>query len=130
MSRFGALLFVCVFASGCVSWGSHADSVLTCERGFVNDPDWSPIARPGREVRTIWRQFRSFEFEGVVTQPQKVSTLWFRNTQQPEIGACSMHSCESGRCVWRVRLFSKESGHWQLRSGYDIGKPRENAPAQ
>jgi hypothetical protein len=124
MSRFGAIVFVCVLASGCASWGTHADSVTTCERGFANDPEWSRIARPGRDGRSVWRQFPDFEFEGANKKPGKASTLWFRNETKQEIGSCSMHSCESGKCTWRIRLFTKRPDGWQLRSAYDIGKVR------
>ncbi len=130
MFRFGALLCVCVLASGCASWGTHADSITSCERGFANDPDWIRIARPGWAGRGIWRKFPGFEFEGVAARAEKASTLWFRNKTKREIGSCSMHSCESGRCLWRVRFFARESGTWQLRSGYDIAQPRQKTTSR
>jgi hypothetical protein len=124
MSRFVAIVCVCLFTTGCAPWGTHADSVTTCESGFAHDADWKRIARPGWYGRRIWREFPGFELGGATARPEKASTLWFRNEVKKEIGSCSMHSCESGTCVWRVRLFSKQSGGWQLRAGYDIGKVR------
>lgn len=130
MSRFGAIVCVGVLVSGCASWGTDVDSATTCERGFANDPEWSRMNRPGRDGRRIWRQFPSFEFEGVKVSPEKASTLWFRNETKQEIGRCSMHSCPSGKCIWRIQLFTRQSGQWQLRSGYDIAQARPKSPAR
>lgn len=123
MTRFGAIVFASLLLPGCATWGTHSETVAMCERGFANDPDWSRIARPGKNGRMLWRTFTDIEFEGHTMQPAKASTLWFRNKVNQEIGTCSMHSCDTGRCLWRVRLFDRHPDGWQLRSGYDLAKP-------
>ena len=110
--------------TGCASWGTHADSVEVCGRGFANDPDWSR-ARAGLTGRALIRRYPTFEFEGRTSRPLKPSTLWFRNSATGEVASCSMHSCDTGRCVWRIRLYSKKTSEWLVRSEYDIGKPRQ-----
>lgn len=109
--------------AGCASWGTHEDSVVACERGFANDPDWSRAQRAGLKGRTVLRRYPTFEFEGRTSRPLKPSTVWFRNHVSREIASCSMHSCETGRCVWRIRLYAPEARHWIVRSEYDIAKP-------
>ena len=114
---------VCLHLAGCAAWGTDADSVQTCERGFANDPDWSRAPRAGLRGHAILKRHPTFEFEGRTARPLRPSTLWFRNAASQEMASCSMHSCETGRCVWRIRLYSRQPG-WPVRSEYDIGKPR------
>jgi hypothetical protein len=120
----GGVLIVSGLA-GCSSWGTHPNSVAVCERGFANDPEWSRARWAGPHGRDLMRRYPTFEFEGRTTQPLKPSTLWFRNRVSRDIASCSMHSCETGHCVWRVRLYSKNANRWSLRSEYDLGEPRK-----
>ena len=118
---FTGALALCL--AGCASWGKHPDSVEVCERGFAKDPDWSRDTWPGFRARLLVRQYPDFEFEGRTSRPLKPSTLWFRNDVSRERASCSMHSCDTGRCVWRIRLYAKAEDQWRIRAQYDLGKP-------
>ena len=127
--RVAKLLIAGVLAAlvlpGCASWGTHTGSILVCKSGFAKDPDWSLARGPGWKGRALVRRFPSFEFEGRTSRPMKPSTLWFKNSVNHEIASCSMHSCVTGRCVWRVRMSSRTGDVWRLRSEYDLGQPRK-----
>lgn len=110
--------------AGCASWGTHANSVAVCQGGFANDPEWGRARWAGPRGRELLRRYPTFEFEGRTSRPLKPSTLWFRNHVSQDMASCSMHSCDTGRCVWRVRLYSRQADRWSLRSEYDLGEPR------
>lgn len=123
-------LIICLAAAGlcvmgCTTWGTHPDSVETCERGFANDPDWRRDAWPGLRARRLAQRFPSLEFNEKTYQPSKASTLWFENDTSDEVGSCSMHSCATGQCIWRIRLYSRVEDRWRIRSEYDIGQARK-----
>lgn len=119
------LCLLAISLNGCASWGTHIESVTVCTRGFANDHEWSRSRWAGPSGRELMQRYPSFVFEGRASRPQKPSTLWFRNRVTGDVASCSMHSCETGRCVWRVRLFSKQANQWSLRSEYDLGQPRK-----
>ena len=120
-----AAILTSLALSGCARWGTHPDSVAVCERGFAKDPDWSRSRRPAWKAHVLNKRFPSFDFEGRTSRALKPSTLWFKNSENHEIASCSMHSCDTGRCVWRVRLFAREDAQWRLRAEYDLGQPKK-----
>src|SRR5689334_12053445 len=98
--------------TGCASWGTHSDTVAVCKAGFVNDPEWRHVPSAAPRGRELMRRYPTFVFEGQTSRPLKASTLWFRNRFSNDIASCSMHSCDSGRCIWRVRLYSKRADQY------------------
>jgi hypothetical protein len=122
-SRAIAVAFV-VALTGCAGWGTHRQSVTVCERGFAKDLEWSRASGAGFRGRSLLRHHPTFVFEGRTSRLHKPSTLWFRNRVSGDIASCSMHSCETGRCVWRVRMYARDEKQWRVRSEYDLGLRR------
>lgn len=118
------VLACCLVLNGCALWGRDAETVTLCGRGFANDKEWARTSPYTWKVRTLWEKYPAIEFEGKTVQPAKATTIWFRNFVKSELASCSRHSCDADRCVWRVRLYSQEDGQWQIRSQYDLGRPR------
>jgi hypothetical protein len=114
----------CLALTGCALWASDSETVTICGRGFGNDLDWSrarPLAWPARR---LWKQYPAIEFEGKTSLPSKSTTTWYKNAKSSEFASCSRHSCETGRCLWRVRLYSKVADQWRIHTEYDLGNPR------
>ena len=119
-------LICCLALTGCALWGKDRETVFICERGFTNDVEWSRASSLSRTARTLWKKFPSIEFEGKTAKPSKTATIWFKNVEKSEFASCSRHSCDTGRCVWRVRLYSRAAGQWRVRLEYDLGRPRRH----
>ena len=113
----------CLALTGCALWGADRETATVCGRGFSNDPDWKRASPLSRTARALWKKFPAIEFEGRNTQPVKATTVWFKNAESAEFASCSRHSCETDRCVWRVRLYSSSDGPWRVRMEYDLGRP-------
>ena len=109
---------------GCASWRTDQETVVICQRGFTNDVEWERASRLNRSARALWKKAPDIEFEGKTSQPAKATTIWFRNSGSAGFASCSRHSCDTGRCLWRVRLYSKVEERWRLRLEYDLGRPR------
>lgn len=128
-TQAGARLLVgalacCLSLTGCALWRKDQETVTICGRGFTNDLDWTRASPLTRTPRALWKQFPSIEFEGNTAQPSKAMTIWFKNAKDSEFASCSRHSCDTGRCLWRVRLYSKADSQWHVRMEYDLGRPR------
>ena len=117
-------LACCLSLTGCALWGTDKETVGVCARGFANDLEWVRASPLKRSARSLWKQFPSIEFEGQTARPLKATTVWFKNVESAEFASCSRHSCGTGRCVWRVRLYSRVEGLWRLRLEYDLGLPK------
>jgi len=118
-------LLACSLAlTGCALWGKDQETVTICARGFTNDLEWATASPLTRSARALWKKFPDIEFEGKTVQPAKATTIWFRNSGSSEFASCSRHSCDTGRCVWRVRLYSRVDDQWRVRMEYDLGRPR------
>jgi hypothetical protein len=113
----------CLGLSGCASWRTDKETATICGRGFTNDAEWARASRLSRPARTVWKKFPDIEFEGKTAQPSKNTTVWFRNAASSGFASCSRHSCDSDRCVWRVRLYSNADDQWRVRMEYDLGRP-------
>ena len=125
-----AALAGCLALTGCALWGTDRETVTICGRGFTNDVEWTRASPLTRTARTLWKKFPSIEFEGKTAEPSKTTTVWFKNVTTSEYASCSRHSCETGRCVWRVRLYSRVDGQRRVRLEYDLGRPhRQEAGA-
>jgi hypothetical protein len=98
--------------------------VSICQRGFNNDVEWERTSRLNRAARALWKNVPGIEFEGKTSQPVRASTLWFENVRNAGFASCSRHSCDTGRCLWRVRLYSRVDDRWDLRLEYDLARPR------
>lgn len=127
MKQLLGALACCLAMTGCALWGADRETVRICGRGFTNDQDWARASPLRRTARVLWKQFPNIEFEGTNAQPSKSSTIWFRNAESSEFASCSRHSCDTGRCVWRVRLYSRVDGQWRVRMEYDLGLPPRDA---
>ncbi|HEV7610206.1 MAG TPA: hypothetical protein VGO61_22935 [Steroidobacteraceae bacterium] len=125
MGWFVPALACCLALTGCALWGTDRETVTVCGRGFTNDLDWARASPHSRTARALWKMSPGIEFEGKTARPSKATTIWFKNAESSEFASCSRHSCDTGRCVWRVRLYSKEDGQWRIRFEYDLGRPRQ-----
>jgi hypothetical protein len=95
-----------------------------CQRGFNKDVEWERASRLNRAARALWKSVPGIEFEGKTSQPVRASTVWYENVHNAGFASCSRHSCDTGRCLWRVRLYSRVDDRWDLRLEYDLARPR------
>lgn len=114
----------CLALTGCALWAKDPETATLCGRGFVNDLDWIRARPLARTPRSLWKKFPAIEFEGRTAAPSRSTTTWYKNAKSAEFASCSRHSCETGRCLWRVRLYSRVDDQWRIRMEYDLGRPR------
>ena len=124
MKLLASALACCLALTGCALWGRDAETATICERGFTNDKDWTRASPFNRTARALWKKAPSIEFESRYSAPSKPTTIWFKNAKSPEFASCSRHNCDTGLCLWRVRLYSRQDDQLHIRMEYDLGRPR------